>query len=113
MNKGDIILITFPFSDLTSTKVRPVLVLSPEDPKQQDFIVALITSNIIRSILISDHLLLTSDSDFAGTGLKTDSVIRMSKLHNLRKSLAKKRLGKVSGELMKKLEKKLLLAFGL
>lgn len=38
MNRGDIILITFPFSDLTSTKVRPALVLSPEDPAEQDFI---------------------------------------------------------------------------
>ncbi len=25
MNRGDIILITFPFSDLTSTKIRPAL----------------------------------------------------------------------------------------
>jgi mRNA-degrading endonuclease toxin of MazEF toxin-antitoxin module len=47
MNRGDIVLITFPFSDLSSTKVRPVLVLSPKEPDQQDFIVTLITSNIV------------------------------------------------------------------
>jgi mRNA interferase MazF len=113
MNRGDIVLITFPFSDLSSTKVRPVLVLSPEDPNQQDFIVALITSNIIRPLLNTDYLLLISDSDFTGTGLKIDSVFRMSKVHNLNKSLAKKLLGKISNELMQKLEQKLLTALGL
>lgn len=76
MKRGDILLITFPFSDLSSTKVRPVLVLSPEEPGEQDFVVALITSNIIRSLLNTDYLLLTSDPDFAGTGLKIDSVFR-------------------------------------
>lgn len=113
MKKGDIVLITFPFSDLSSTKVRPVLVLSPEEPNQDDFIVALITSNIIRPLLNTDYLLLTSDTDFSGTGLKIDSVFRMSKIHSLNKSLAKKRLGKISDELMKKLENKLLIALGI
>ncbi|MEQ8190291.1 MAG: type II toxin-antitoxin system PemK/MazF family toxin [Candidatus Eremiobacterota bacterium] len=113
MNRGDIVLITFPFSDLSSTKVRPVLVISPEDRGQQDFIVALITSNIIRPLLDTDFLLLTSESEFPGTGLKIDSVFRMSKLHNLSKSLAKKRLGEISDGLMEKLEEKLLLALGL
>lgn len=79
MNRGDIVLITFPFSDLSSTKVRPVLVLSAEDPKQQDFIVALITSNIIRPLLDTDYLLLTSETDFPGTGLKVDSVFKKEK----------------------------------
>jgi len=52
---------------------------------------------------------LSSDSDFTGTALKIDSVFRMSKVHNLNKSLAKKRLARISDELMGKLEKKLFL----
>ena len=72
MNRGDIVLITFPFSNLKSTKVRPALVLSPEDPTEQDFIVALISSNAVRPLSNTDYLLLTSDPDFAGTELKVD-----------------------------------------
>jgi len=49
MKRGDIILITVPFSDLTSSKVRPAIVISPEDPSERDFVVALITTNIKKS----------------------------------------------------------------
>jgi len=113
MNRGDIVLITFLFSDLTSTKVRPALVLSPEDPAEQDFVVALISSNIVRPLSNTDYLLSTSDADFAEAGLKVDSVFRMAKLHNLSKSLAKRGLGKANAHLMQELEKRLRLALGL
>ena len=113
MKRDDILLITFPFSDLASTKVRPALVLSEEKPTEQDIIVALISSNTYRTTAETDYLLSASDADFSDTGLKTDSVFRMSKLHNLNKSLAKRRLGRVNSHLMKILEKRLRLALGL
>jgi len=113
MNRGDIILITFPFSDLTSTKIRPALILSPKEMSEQDFVAALISSNTARPLSKTDYLLSTYDPDFSGTGLKINSVFRMAKIHNLRKLLAKRRLGKVNAQLMKELEKKLYEALGL
>ncbi len=113
MKRGDVILITVPFSDLTSTKVRPALVVSPEDPSEDDFVVALITTNIHRQLLPSDHAIRTTEKDFGATGLLFDSVFRMAKLFNLDKTLAKRRLGKASPVLMKKLDKKLKLALGI
>jgi len=58
--QGDILLIPIPFSDLSSSKKRPVLVLSKNDynTKTEDIIVAAVTSNITSkeySILISDE----------------------------------------------------------
>lgn len=96
MKRGDIILITVPFSDLTSTKVRPALVVSPENPAEGDFVVALITTNIDRALQPSDHALKTTDKDFSGTGLRFDSMFRMAKLFTLNKVLAQRRLGKAS-----------------
>ncbi|MFQ5708633.1 MAG: type II toxin-antitoxin system PemK/MazF family toxin [bacterium] len=55
MNRGDIVLISVPFSDLTSQKVRPALVVSPVDPSENDIIVALITTNISEEV--TDKLL--------------------------------------------------------
>ncbi|MFZ2633114.1 MAG: type II toxin-antitoxin system PemK/MazF family toxin [Desulfosalsimonadaceae bacterium] len=113
MNRGDIILIAFPFSDLTSVKVRPALILSPENPAEQDFLVALISSNMSRPISKTDYALSVTNADFLETRLKTGSVFRMSKVQNLNKTLAKRRLGKANVHLMLELEKKLCLALGL
>jgi mRNA interferase MazF len=113
MKRGDIILITVPFSDLASTKVRPALVVSPVSQAENDIVVALITTNIGRSLQPSDHALSTTDNDFGSTGLRFDSVFRMSKLYNLEKALAKRQLGSASSALMKKLNKKLKVALGL
>lgn len=113
MKRGDVVLITIPFSDLTSSKVRPALVISPENQSENDFIIALITTNISRPLKPTDHALKTKDGDFKATGLRFDSVFRMSKLFSLDKALAKRRLGRVSPLLMKKLDKKLKLAVGI
>lgn len=113
MNRGDIVLMTFPFSDLSSTKVRPALIVSPVSNADNDIIVALISSNTIRSSVSTDFILPSSHSYFSLTGLKVESIFRMSKLHNLTKSLAKRRIGKVSEQLMKDLEIKLRLALGI
>ncbi|MBS4027157.1 MAG: type II toxin-antitoxin system PemK/MazF family toxin [Ignavibacteriales bacterium] len=112
MNRGDIVLMTFPFSDLSTTKVRPALVLSSFNSNEQDMIVALISSNTRRELLSSDFLLNQTHIDFSKTGLKSESVFRMSKLHNLNKSLAKRRIGKVSDLFMNELEMKLRIALG-
>lgn len=113
MKRGDVILIRIPFSDLTSSKVRPALVVSPEDQSENDFVVALITTNIHRSLRPSDHPIRTTDKDFVATGLRFDSVFRMAKLFNLDKALAERRLGKALPALMKKLDKKLKAALGI
>ena len=105
MKRGDIILITAPFSDLTSSKVRPALVISPEDQTESDVVVALITTNIHRSLRPSDHAIKTGDKEFSAAGLRFDSVFRMAKLFNLNKALAKRKLGEAPRTLIKKLEK--------
>jgi len=58
-NQGDILLIPIPFSDLTTSKKRPVLVLSNSiyNQETEDILVAAITSNLYEkrySVLISN-----------------------------------------------------------
>jgi mRNA interferase MazF len=43
LRRGDIVLVPFPFTDLTGQKVRPALVISP-DPPGEDVMVAFISS---------------------------------------------------------------------
>ena len=46
--QGDIVLVSFPFTDLTSSKRRPTLVLSPDpfNAAGEDLVLAAVTSHI-------------------------------------------------------------------
>lgn len=80
--QGDIILLPFPFSDLTQTKVRPAIIISNDEfnKHSQDLLVCAITSNIT-----SDKytLLLSTDDLCEGTidncAIKVETILKISK----------------------------------
>ena len=87
MKKGDLILIPFPFTDLTGNKTRPALVLANY---KSDIIVSFISTQIKwkeeTDILLSPNQV---------NGLKKESLIRLSKLATIDKDLALGRLGRI------------------
>jgi len=87
MVKGDIVLIIFPFTDLSGSKLRPAVVLVDSDI---DFIVCFITTQMQWQEPTDIVLSPTSIN-----GLKKLSLIRTSKIATLDKSLAKGLLGKL------------------
>ena len=105
MIKGDIVLITFPFTDLTGPKLRPGVVLSEIGP---DITVCFITTQIQHQdptdILISPE---------PANGIKAVSVIRTSKIATLDKSLIKGLLGKLSSSEISQLNHNLKILFSL
>jgi len=88
MAKGDIVLIKFPFTDLSGSKLRPAVVLADTS---LDFTVCFITTQT-KWQEPTDVLLLPS----ATSGLRKHSLIRTSKIATLDRSLAKGLLGKLS-----------------
>ena len=114
MKQGDIVLLAFPFTDLTSVKVRPGLVLSSEsfNKRSEDLVFALITSNTSR-IQAEDIILEPSNPDFPKSGLKRASALRIGRLHTLSKRLARRRLGEATPRLMGQIQAKLRQIFDL
>lgn len=54
--KGDIILVPFPFTDLSTNKKRPALIVSPDNYNAGvDVVIAFITSNISSSYKLGDY----------------------------------------------------------
>ena len=88
MAKGDIVLITFPFTDLSGSKLRPAVVLADTG---FDLTVSFITTQIgwqeTTDVLIIPTIV---------NGLRKQSLIRTSKIATLDRSLAKGLLGKLS-----------------
>lgn len=114
MKRGDVILIRFPFSDLSSSKVRPALVVSSDNytQKGRDAIFMVISSNV-KNAQNTDLLVKSDSPDFTMTGLKTDSLIRTDKIVILSKALAIRQLGVASFEIMKKIDSKLVDVLGI
>lgn len=72
--RGDIVVLPFPFSDLSETKRRPALVLVPLTGS--DLILCLITSQV----KTDSYTIPLKSSNFESGSLKKDSYIRINRL---------------------------------
>ena len=108
MKKGDVVLISFPFTDLTSLKVRPALVISNDSYNgiQNDIVLLLITSKVSR-VTQDDYLLKATNTEFKETGLRQTSVFRVGKIQTLNKTLLVSRLGFVGPCILVEIENRL------
>jgi mRNA interferase MazF len=113
LQRGDVVLVPFPFTDLTTEKLRPAVIISV-DPQRIDVIIAFISSVVSPGELSeTDYVLHQDDADFAQTGLKKASTFRMRKLLTIERSRIIRRLGRVSPTIQKELDIRLKQAIGL
>lgn len=109
--QGDVVLVPFPFTDLTAVKQRPASVISPErlNKVRDDLLVAAITSQI-PDALGEDELLL-SDADLRASGLPKRSIVKAGKIFTIHQGLIRKNLGQIPqatlGQFLQKLRQSL------
>ncbi len=99
MQKGDVVLISFPFTNLRGTKRRPAVILFVGDI---DVIVVFITSK--RTVPSDTNLILSPQKT---NGLKTISILRCDKIATLDKNLLKGKIGKLEGSQILEMNTKL------
>ncbi len=99
MAKGDIVLITFPFTDLTGSKLRPAVILVDST---LDLTVCFVTTQLERQETTDVPLIPNSSN-----GLRKQSLIRTSKIATLDKTLAKGLLGRLASNELADLNDKL------
>lgn len=105
MNKGDIVLIPFPFTDLSGAKNRPAVILASG---KNDITVAFITSQVQRQ----ENHDVKIEASFLN-GLKRDSLVRLEKLATLDRGLAIGKLGTLSQDEILTIDKNLMQLFKL
>ena len=88
---GTIVLLPFPFTDLSTAKVRPTLVIS--DVNKENVIVVFISSKIPKDVNQADFVISRNTNYFPKLGLKKDSVIKCDKIMTLSKSIILGELG--------------------
>ena len=109
--RGDVVLVPFPFTDLSTTKRRPGVIVGL-DPVQGDFLLAFISSQQITSIGLGELPILPTHPEFAGTGLTTPSKVRSGKMATLSRSLFTRWLGHFGPHLLQDLDRALVAALG-
>ena len=88
MPKGDILLIPFPFTDLTGNKLRPAIILAETS---LDFTVSFITTQL--QCEDPTDILLTPN---ATNGIKAVSLIRLSKIATIDRKLSVGKIGSLT-----------------
>jgi len=111
--KGTIVLIPFPFADLSLIKVRPALIISSNPIKGDDIVAAFISSFKSKKLQNTDIALNVSNPNFKKTGLKDSSIIKINKIATLDKKIVIGELGEIDKSIQKKVNQKIKLLFDL
>ena len=107
MIRGKIVLVPFPFDDLSAIKVRPSVCLTNSIGPHRHVILAFISSRIPQDLLQSDVVLDQGHPEFGATGLHVTSTIRLHRLMTATTSLFRRELGVLSYSLQAEVARKL------
>ena len=101
--QGEILLVPFTFSDLSSIKKRPVLVLSKKQDNLQceDIVTCGITSNIKDS----KHSVLIDNKKLINGQIPSISRIKVDKLFTLSKEIIIKKVARINKETFEEVKK--------
>jgi mRNA interferase MazF len=104
---GQIVLTPFPYTDLSGAKLRPVLMLRQASVRFDDWLVCMVSSKLHQADSGFDEMVSPTDPDFAATGLKVPSVLRLSRLAVLDGSLLVGSLGSIGDERLESVRRRL------
>ena len=92
----DIVLLTFPFSDLESSKVRPAIVLSNDkyNRRSDDFVAVPLTSNL----KFRDYAIVVTNNELESGKLIVDSKVKVDRVFSVSQRLVRIKIGRIKAE---------------
>lgn len=113
MTKYKVVLVPFPFDDLSSSKVRPAVCLTDPIGPYRHVILAFITSRVPATPLATDIVIDASDSDFSTTGLRVSSTLQVHRLMTATTALIRRELAQFSPRIQAEVDNRLRRLFDL
>jgi mRNA interferase MazF len=107
MLKHKIVLVPFPFDDLSSSKVRPAVCLTNAIGPHQHVVLAFITSRVPIQPLPSDVVVEPTSPEFDRTGLRVPSTIQLHRLITVTTALLRRELGIVPSVMQAEVDQRL------
>jgi mRNA interferase MazF len=93
MLKHKVVLVPFPFDDLSSTKIRPAVCLTETIGTHRHVVLAFIASRTVMHPASTDIVIDSNTSDFSSTGLRVSSTLQLHRLMTVTASLIQRELG--------------------
>jgi mRNA interferase MazF len=99
--QGDIVLVPVPFTDLSSQKRRPVIVISNDayHRSSADVVVTAMTSNPV----VTPWGFQISSADLVEGALNRPGIVRADKIYTLARTIILKKFGRVSPGIIEKI----------
>jgi mRNA interferase MazF len=116
VRRGDVVLVDYPFSDRTGSKVRPCLVVQADRNNQRldDTIVVTITSRIAHTSTEPTELLIDiTSSSGRQTGLLFASAVQCQNILTVDRSFVRRRIGSFPSGLLHQVNDCLKTALGI
>lgn len=113
--RGDVVIVRFPFSSGQGAKIRPALIVQNDADNRRltNVIVAAITTTTHRSARPTQLLLELSTPDGMQAGLAHDSVVTCENLATIERVLVRKKIGSLSETMMKAIDNCLKTSLGI
>ena len=116
VQRGEIVIVDFPYSDQTASKIRPALVVQADlwNQRLDDTILAPVTSSHnLNNITRTQYFIDISTPEGQQTGLIFNSVVRCGSLIAYNQSLILRIIGKLSPYAMREIDRCLKAALGI
>ncbi|MBI5652490.1 MAG: type II toxin-antitoxin system PemK/MazF family toxin [Chloroflexi bacterium] len=113
MLKSKVVLVPFPFDDLSSDKVRPAVCLTDAIGLHSHVVLAFVSSRSPDESLETDLSMDWRDPDFPATGLRVSSTLRLHRLVTVSTTLIRRELGTLPAVMQARVNERLRKLFGL
>lgn len=104
---GQIVVFRFPQTNLQQGKLRPALLIAKVTGRFDDWLTCAISTQLHQAVEDFDEIIKSGDSDYAASGLKANSLIRIGRLGVLEGTLLEGAIGKIAPKRLKKLNREL------
>lgn len=108
-----VVLVPFPFDDLSGQKVRPAVCLTGAVGGHRHVVLAFITSTVPPTLEPTDILLTPGTLDFAATGLRVRSTLRLHRMVTVSTAIIQRQMGVLTPGVQTQVQQRLRTLFGL
>jgi mRNA interferase MazF len=105
--EGQTVLFRFPQTDQQTGKLRPALIVRKLPSHYNDWLICMISSRLDQEISGFDEIITPNDPDFADSGLKAPSLIRISRLAVINGDILIGTIGQVDSFRLSRIKQKL------